>query len=143
MIVRIRVKQGPAIQPRIPASEAHPDANIVPLEDIAATAAGVLGPAAVLAAVMALWRIAADLHVAGPFFLTEGVLSHWQPWFVLAALLQVNVVWLRRWSRRHQNVYQMSSQPMGIPGGASATRGKEGAFGSFSKPSIRRIASFR
>lgn len=143
MKVRILMKQGPSIQPREPGLAAHPDANVVPMEEIAGTAAEVLGPAAVLAAVMALWRIGADLHVTGPFFLTEGVMSHWQIWFVIAAALQVKGVWLRRWSRRAAAHHQMSSQPMGMPGGASAARGKEGAFGSFSKPSIRRIASFR
>jgi hypothetical protein len=36
---------------------------------------------------MAFWRIAADLRWTGDFFISSGLLSHWQIWLAAAAIL--------------------------------------------------------
>lgn len=46
---------------------------------------GLLVPFAVIAYVMGVWRLAADMGAAGGMGL-EGVWSHWQVWLPLAAL---------------------------------------------------------
>jgi len=55
---------------------------------LALAVAALLTPAAFLASVLALWRIAADLSWTGKFAITSGVFSHWQVWMVVAVLLQ-------------------------------------------------------
>jgi hypothetical protein len=50
--------------------------------------AALLTPAAVVAASLGLWRIAADLNWAKDFAIPSGVFSHWQIWLGAAAALQ-------------------------------------------------------
>jgi hypothetical protein len=50
-------------------------------------------PAAVMASVLGIWRLAADLSLAGEFGISRGLFSHWQVWFVFAALLQ-GIAWM-------------------------------------------------
>ena len=45
-------------------------------------------PAAVMASVLGLWRLTADMKLTGEFGITSGLFSHWQVWLVFAALLQ-------------------------------------------------------
>jgi hypothetical protein len=47
-----------------------------------------LTPAAVMASVLGLWRLASDLKLAGAFAIPSGVFSHWQVWMGCAAMLQ-------------------------------------------------------
>jgi len=54
-------------------------------------------PAALLAFTMAVWRIAADLHWTGDFFISSGILSHWQVWLVAAAVLLLGASLLNHW----------------------------------------------
>ena len=56
---------------------------------VALAVAALLTPAAFLAAVLALWRIAADLNFTGKFAIASGMFSHWQIWLVVAVLLQL------------------------------------------------------
>jgi hypothetical protein len=51
--------------------------------------AALLTPAAAMAAVLALWRIAADLNWANSFAIPSGLFSHWQVWLGAAAALQL------------------------------------------------------
>jgi len=51
--------------------------------------AALLTPVAALAAVVGLWRIAADLNWAGSFAIPSGLFSHWQAWLGAAALLEL------------------------------------------------------
>jgi hypothetical protein len=50
--------------------------------------AALLTPAAVIAAALGLWRIAADLNWANNFAIPSGIFSHWQVWLGAAAALQ-------------------------------------------------------
>lgn len=79
MVVRIRFRKGRALGKR-PAK---------PNRRLALAAAGLLTPAALIASVLAVWRIAADLNVAGSFAIPTGLFSHWQVWLAAAILLQL------------------------------------------------------
>src|SRR5690349_22883976 len=60
-----------------------------------------LTPAAVMASVLGLWRLAADMKWTGEFGISSGLFSHWQVWMASAALLQ-SVAWaLNRYGRDH------------------------------------------
>jgi hypothetical protein len=54
---------------------------------LALALASLLTPAALLAFTMAFWRMAADLHWTGEFFISDGILSHWQTWLAGAGIL--------------------------------------------------------
>ena len=36
------------------------------------------------------------MHIAGPFFIEDGILSHYQTWLAIAAALQLNVSYLKK-----------------------------------------------
>jgi len=61
--------------------------------------AAMLTPAALLATVLALWRIAADLSWTGSFAIPEGFFSHWQVWLGAALLLQLCSYLLNRYAK--------------------------------------------
>ena len=48
-----------------------------------------LTPAALIAAALACWRIAADFNWASSFAISSGLFSHWQVWLAGAVLLQL------------------------------------------------------
>ena len=56
---------------------------------MALLAGSLLTPAAVMAFVLAFWRIAADLKWANGFAIPTGVFSHWQVWFAAGVALQM------------------------------------------------------
>jgi hypothetical protein len=88
MLVRIRFGKGPRVEK-----------NSYKNRRFALGAASLLTPAAALAAVLALWRIAADLSWAGGFAIRAGFFSHWQVWLGIAVLLQFGARWLNRYAR--------------------------------------------
>src|ERR1700686_4565863 len=47
-----------------------------------------LSPAAVVALVLGLWRVSADLGWTEEFLISDGFFSHWQVWIALAIALQ-------------------------------------------------------
>lgn len=49
---------------------------------------------AVLAAALGAWRLGADPGWTRQFFVTEGILSHYQLWFALAILAQTSAIML-------------------------------------------------
>ncbi|MGB7758249.1 MAG: hypothetical protein WBL61_00390 [Bryobacteraceae bacterium] len=67
---------------------------------VALAVSALLTPAAFLASVLALWRIAADLNWTGKFAIASGVFSHWQVWMAVAVLLQVCSRMLARYGKR-------------------------------------------
>ena len=76
MRVRIRFGKGPQVSRKRRKNQR-----------MALVAAGcLLTPAAFLAAVLGLWRIAADLSLAGNFAISSGLFSHWQVWLVRRGL---------------------------------------------------------
>ena len=88
MVVRIRFARGPRVT-----REGRKN------QRIAAAAAALLTPAAVMALALGMWRIGADLNVASRFFIEAGPLSHWQVWLAAAALLQLCSHYLSRYGK--------------------------------------------
>lgn len=88
MIVRIRLKRGPIFQHR-PGKRRR----------LALVMSVLLTPAALTAAVLALWRLAADMNWAGEFAIAHGPFSHWQVWIAMAAALQLLAARLNRYAR--------------------------------------------
>ncbi len=78
MLVRIRFGRGPKVERRRRKNRR-----------VALAAGAMLTPAAVMALVLGLWRIAADLKWTGDFAISTGLFSHWQVWLGSAVLLQV------------------------------------------------------
>jgi hypothetical protein len=67
---------------------------------LALAAAALLTPAALMALVLGLWRIAADLAWTREFAIREGPLSHWQVWIACAVVLQIINWLLNRYGQR-------------------------------------------
>jgi hypothetical protein len=88
MKVRIRLRLGPAFAK-------HLERN----RELASLTAALLTPAAVMAAVLGLWRLAADLQWTGEFVFSTGLLSHWQVWLMMAAGLRTCASVLNRFGR--------------------------------------------
>jgi hypothetical protein len=68
-------------------------------QHVALATASLLTPAAVMACVLTLWRLAADLSVTGQFPITAGLFSHWQVWLTVAGTLQFSAILLNRYGR--------------------------------------------
>jgi hypothetical protein len=66
----------------------------------AAGLAGLLTPAAALAAAVALWGLAADMNWTGSFAISTGLFSHWQVWLGAALALQVCAQLLNRYAKK-------------------------------------------
>ncbi|MBI4909177.1 MAG: hypothetical protein HY820_36495 [Acidobacteria bacterium] len=86
MRLRIRLSEGPRIK-RTTGKNRH----------LADAASALLTPAAVLAAVLAIWRICAGLNIAGEFAIRDGPFSHWWTWLAVALLLQGSALMLARY----------------------------------------------
>ena len=86
MIVKIQLRAGPKVRQK-PRKNQH----------LALALAGLLTPAAVMAFVLAFWRLAADLKATGAFPISDGLFSHWQVWLVAAAMLQSCAMGLNRY----------------------------------------------
>jgi hypothetical protein len=71
---------------------------------ILAAFGALLTPAAVMASVLGLWRLAADMKWTGEFGISTGLFSHWQVWFGSAAILQWVAWTLNRYGRDHDQV---------------------------------------
>jgi hypothetical protein len=54
---------------------------------LALAVGAMLTPATVIACILALWRLAADLNWTNTFAISSGLFSHWQVWMGTAALL--------------------------------------------------------
>jgi hypothetical protein len=76
MIVRLRFDVGPPVKKQR-GKNRH----------LALAAGALLAPAALMAYVLGVWRLAADLGLAGQFALS-GILAHWQLWMGAGAALQ-------------------------------------------------------
>src|SRR4051812_28771137 len=89
MVVRIRFAKGPTLGSR------RTERN----KRTALVFAALLSPAALVASVLALWRIGADLNVTNSFAIPSGLFPHWQVWLAAAALLQLCSRVLTGWGR--------------------------------------------
>jgi len=88
MVVRIRLSGGAKVRQK-PRKNQH----------VALAMASLLTPAAVMACVLAFWRLAADLNATGQFPISNGLFSHWQVWLTLAASLQFCATLLNRYGK--------------------------------------------
>lgn len=68
---------------------------------VALALSALLTPAAVMASVLGLWRLASDIKIAGAFAIPTGVFSHWQVWIGCAAVLQRCAWSLNRYGHGH------------------------------------------
>ena len=91
MVVRLRLGRGPQVK-----KTAERDRKA------ALALAALLTPAALMACVLALWRLCADLGITGPFAIGRGPFSHWQVWVGVAAGTQLAAVSLNRYGRRER-----------------------------------------
>jgi hypothetical protein len=89
MVVKIRFGKGPKLGSRRTERGRR----------TALTAAAMLSPAALVASVFALWRIAADLQFTNSFAIPSGLFSHWQVWLAAAVVLQVCSRMLNRYGK--------------------------------------------
>ncbi len=90
MIVRIRFGRGRKIQ-----RGARKNRRL------ALALSALLTPAAVMASVLGLWRLAADMRWTGEFGISTGLFSHWQVWLVCAGALEIGAWRLNRYARNH------------------------------------------
>ena len=78
---------------------------------IALALASLLTPAAVMACVLAFWRLAADLNATGQFPITDGLFSHWQVWLTAAAVLQFCALLLNRYGNAEPVLQESVTKP--------------------------------
>src|SRR5271155_2137293 len=88
MVVRIRFSSGARVRQKRRKNQ-----------HVALAMASLLTPAAVMACVLTLWRLAADLSVTGQFPITDGLFSHWQVWLTVGATLQFFAILLNRYGK--------------------------------------------
>jgi hypothetical protein len=108
MRLRIQFKQGP----RVARTAKTPKA--VTFQEMAAGVVFLLTPAVLGLWALALWRLAADMNLARPFFLSAGPFSHWQPWFVSALLAQALLFALRRYAGPSGASYNPVPEPSSV-----------------------------
>jgi hypothetical protein len=100
MLVKIRLRSGPRVQPKGRKNQ-----------HAALALASLLTPAAMMADVLAGWRLLADLNIARTFPITEGFYSHWQVWVVAAAVLHLGAILLNRYGKRAPVVQKTIGEP--------------------------------
>lgn len=88
MVVKIQVGYGPTL-----------GRNKGKNRRLALIAGAVLTPAALVACVLAFWRLSSDLNWTGEFAISSGLFSHWQVWIVMGVLLQFCASTLNRYGR--------------------------------------------
>ena len=66
---------------------------------LALVLAVLLPPSALAAAVLASWRIAADLNWTSSFAISSGIFSHWHVWMGAAVALQLSARALNRYGK--------------------------------------------
>jgi len=88
MVVRIRFRKGPRLVRKRGRNR-----------KFALATASLLTPAAAMAAILGLWRIAADLNWASRFAISTGFFSHWQVWLGASILLQLCSHYLNRYGK--------------------------------------------
>jgi len=87
MVLRIRLPRGRPVQ-RKQGKNRH----------VASATAALLAPLALMAYVLGFWRLASDMGLAGEFGFS-GILSHWQVWIPMGALLQFTAGVLNKYGK--------------------------------------------
>ena len=86
MIVRIRLQRGPSVKRSGPRNQ-----------QVSLAMATLLSPFKLATCALGLWRLAADLGVAGQFAIQDGLFSHWQVWIGISGLVQLLSMALNRY----------------------------------------------
>ncbi len=86
MRVRIQLGAGPHIHRKVGKNRR-----------VALALAALLTPGALMACVLALWRLAADLRWTSDFAISSGLFSHWLVWIGVAVILQFLAIRLNRY----------------------------------------------
>ncbi|GIU76607.1 MAG: hypothetical protein KatS3mg004_3694 [Bryobacteraceae bacterium] len=97
MVVRMRWKPGSAKGKR-PARSPEPPRPLT-RQEVEGGVGAILSPVAALLFAISLWRLGQDLGLARNFFIEDGALSHWQPWFGLSACVAMVSARLNRRSQ--------------------------------------------
>ena len=63
-----------------------------------------LKPVALVAYVLSVWRLGADLHWTDAFFISSGLFSHWQVWLALAIATQATAAHLTPKTREQDDI---------------------------------------
>lgn len=100
MVVKVRWKRSEK-PPRRLRLRAEPPPPPPPLtqQEVEAGLAAILSPLAAVFFALSVWRLGQDLGFTGNFFIHDGPLAHWQPWFAIAAALSVARARLNRRSQ--------------------------------------------
>jgi hypothetical protein len=88
MVIRIRLSSGIRVRQKRRKNQ-----------HVALAMGALLTPAAVMACVLAFWRLAADLNATGQFPISDGLFSHWQVWLGLAVSIQFCATLLNRYGK--------------------------------------------
>ena len=81
-------------------------------QEMALACASLLVPSALVAFTLAIWNIAADLRWTSEFIVSRGLLSHWQIWFCIAAVLLLAARLLNRYGANADEYGRGDREPM-------------------------------
>jgi hypothetical protein len=101
MVVRIRFGKGPKVMRKRRKNRR-----------VALAFAAMLTPAAVMAAALAVWGLAAGPNWTSNFAIRTGLLSHWQVWLAFAAVLQAGSHFLNRYGRAVESLPAAPAPPL-------------------------------
>lgn len=99
MVVRLRWKRDRGRRRALRMRAAAEPPPPLTLQEIEGGLAAILSPLAAALFAISIWRLGQDLGFARNFFIEEGPLAHWQPWFALAAGLALARARLNRRSQ--------------------------------------------
>ena len=106
MRVAIRIRTAPERQIR---------RNRRPNRGLARIAASICLPAALVCFLVCAWRWSYDLAWTSRFVVADGLLSHWQVWFVAGTVLQVIAIRLSRYADAESPLRASDSDPVAHP----------------------------
>ena len=89
MIVRLRFQTGPRIR-KTKGKNRH----------IASAIAVLMWPAVLIAYVLGIWGLGAQIQVTASFAIARGIFSHWQVWLATALSLHLAAILLSRYARK-------------------------------------------
>lgn len=96
MRVRIRLQSGPRVRK-----------NARKNRSLALVSAALLTPAALMAFVLSMWRLGADLGFARAFAIGSGIFSHWQVWLAISVAIQFLSVLLNRYGNPEPEIHDL------------------------------------
>ena len=99
MVVRIRLKRGPKVRLQ-KRKNRH----------VALASAALLTPSAVVAFVLSMWRLGADIGFTSSFAIHTGIFSHWQIWLAISVAIQFLAVVLNRYGKPGPEIQSLEIQ---------------------------------